>query len=290
MITFLIAGHETTSGTMSFLFYHFMKNPDKLFKAQREVDDVLGNGSIEPRHLPKLKYVDACIKEALRFQGPIASFLRKPKHAQLLNGKYYVDEKTPILVSTALLHRDRAVWGDDAGEFKPERMLDMSKIPPGAWRPFGNGARSCIGRAFAEQEMIAATALILQRFQMEMADPSYDLKLLSTLTIKPDDFRFKVRRRPIFKGPIVSLPGSGLAEEEQPKQQAAVDQAATDNTIIVLYGEANFDNKFSRMVMQQVLTSFCQGLTQVLASHSQMRSRQQRQPLDSGRRSKPWMK
>ena len=42
MVTFLAAGHETTSGTLSFLFYHLLKNPEKLQKAQQEVDQVLG--------------------------------------------------------------------------------------------------------------------------------------------------------------------------------------------------------------------------------------------------------
>lgn len=151
----------------------------------------------------------------------------------MLGGKYYVDDKTPILISLALLHKDRAVWGDDAAEFKPERMIDT-----GVWRPFGIGARSCIGRAFAEQEMIAAVALILQRFQCEMADPSYDMKLVSTMTIKPDDFRFKVRRRPGFKGPIVTLPGAKAAEEK-PKQAAAgqTQRSEADAVVSVLYGK-----------------------------------------------------
>ena len=47
---------------MSFLFYHFLKNPDKMLKAQKEVDEVLGSNPIEISHLPKLKYIDACIK------------------------------------------------------------------------------------------------------------------------------------------------------------------------------------------------------------------------------------
>lgn len=54
-------------------------------------------------------------------------------------------------------------------------MLDFDKIPPDAWRPFGVGDRACIGRVFTEQEMILNVALILQRFQVEMVDPMYDL-------------------------------------------------------------------------------------------------------------------
>ena len=235
MATFLIAGHETTSGTMSFMFYNFLKNPDKLLKAQQEVDEVVGDGPIEVSHLSKLKYIDACIKETLRVQSPIPTIARRPKSPQLVGGQYYIDENTPVIVSLTLLHLDPVIWGEDAKSFRPERMLDMSKVPAGAWKPFGTGMRSCIGRAFAEQEAIAATALILQRFQVELADPAYDLKLVSTLTIKPGDFKFRVRRRPNFKGPVVSLPGSGVLDG-QPKQAATSERPATDSIVTVLYG------------------------------------------------------
>jgi cytochrome P450/NADPH-cytochrome P450 reductase len=64
------------------------------------------------------------------------------------------------------------------------RFLDggFEALPPNAWRPFGFGLRSCIGRAFAEQEMLMVAALIFQRFQIEAADPTYDLsKMLQEL-------------------------------------------------------------------------------------------------------------
>jgi cytochrome P450/NADPH-cytochrome P450 reductase len=72
MVTFLVAGHETTSGTLGFLFYHLLKNPEKYLRAQQEVDEVLGDGSIEPRHISQLTYIKFAIYEALRFLGPIA--------------------------------------------------------------------------------------------------------------------------------------------------------------------------------------------------------------------------
>lgn len=51
----------------------------------------------------------------------------------------------------------------------------FENLPPNAFKPFGDGPRACIGRAFAEQEMTMAVALIIQNFQVEMADPSYNL-------------------------------------------------------------------------------------------------------------------
>ena len=59
MITFLIAGHETTSGLLSFTFYNFLKHPDAYQKAQKEVDEVIGKGPITVDHLSKLPYISA---------------------------------------------------------------------------------------------------------------------------------------------------------------------------------------------------------------------------------------
>jgi len=59
LITFLIAGHETTSGTLSFAFYRLLKNPEAYQKAQKEVDEVVGKGPITVDHLSKLPYITA---------------------------------------------------------------------------------------------------------------------------------------------------------------------------------------------------------------------------------------
>ena len=76
------------------------------------------------------------------------------------------------------LHHDPKVWGDDAHVFRPERFLNggWENLPPNSWKAFGDGMRACIGRTFAEQEMIMTVALILQKFQVELADPGYQLR------------------------------------------------------------------------------------------------------------------
>ena len=138
--------------------------------------------------MPKFKYIDACIKETLRFQGPINAISRHcKKKTDVLAGKYAIDFDKIIYVNLPGLHHDPAVWGSDHDEYKPERMLNFEKIPPGAWKPFGTGIRACIGRAFAEQEMLIIVALILQRFQVEMADPSYNLSMILSNSSLPLD-------------------------------------------------------------------------------------------------------
>lgn len=58
-VTFLIAGHETTGGTLSFAFYNLLKHPDVYRRAQQEVDEVIGDGPITVEHVSKLQYIQA---------------------------------------------------------------------------------------------------------------------------------------------------------------------------------------------------------------------------------------
>ncbi|KAI9048833.1 hypothetical protein LZ554_007664 [Drepanopeziza brunnea f. sp. 'monogermtubi'] len=194
MITFLIAGHETTSGLISFLFYFLVKNPAVYQTAQRQVDEVIGRGPITVDHISKLPYIEACLRETLRLTPTAPAFTLQartdtPDERVILGGKYEIKKGQSIIALLGKIHTDPAVFGEDAQSFKPERMLaeEFSKLPKNAWKPFGNGLRSCIGRPFAWQEAILTTAILLQTFNFRFEDPSYQLAIKQTLTLKPKD-------------------------------------------------------------------------------------------------------
>ncbi|KAE8394953.1 cytochrome P450 [Aspergillus alliaceus] len=197
VITFLIAGHETTSGLLSFTFYYLLQNPHILEQARNEVDDVVGVDQITVQHLAKLPYIDAILKETLRLMPTAPAFAVTPKKPEVLGGKWTINTGQPVNVLLPVCLRDQAVFGPDAGEFRPERMLEenFSKLPPNSWKPFGNGERSCIGRAFAWQEAQLVVAMVLQTFDLVSDDPSYKLRIKETLTIKPDGFRVRATLR-----------------------------------------------------------------------------------------------
>ena len=242
-----VAGHETTSGTLAFLLYNLLTNPETYHKAQQEVDDVLGDNALEAKHLPQFKYVEACIRETLRFMGPINAINLHAKEPTVLGGKYRITPDQSITINIRGLHHDHKVWGDDADDFRPERLLNggFESLPPNAWKPFGNGMRACIGRAFAEQEMLINAALILQRFTFVKADPSYKLALKSTLTIKPDGFGIKVRRRE-GKGMLVGLQATPSAKataapasHSDGSQKPSVGQGAKNKTLLTIAWGSN---------------------------------------------------
>ena len=201
MITFLVAGHETTSGLLSFTLYYLLKNPEALEKARAEVDQF---NEITVDVLGKMKYIDAVLKETLRLQPTAPIFgLQSKTDKNILPGGYEVNRDDTILVLLHEVHRDSRVW-DRPDEFLPERMLNggFENLPPNSWKPFGNGQRACIGRPFAWQESLLSIVLILKHFHMELVDHSYDLRLKQTLTIKPTGFKIRVRSRQQLSIPL----------------------------------------------------------------------------------------
>lgn len=161
MITFLIAGHETTSGLLSFVFYYMLKDPSALAKAQQEVDDIVGIEKLTVDHLPQLKYINAMLRETLRLMPTAPGFTVGALKDDVIGGKYAVKKGEPLNVLLPIAHCDTTVYGAHASEWKPERMLDeeFKKLPPNSWKPFGNGKRGCIGRAFAWQESLLVSLI-----------------------------------------------------------------------------------------------------------------------------------
>ncbi|KAK0627971.1 bifunctional P-450:NADPH-P450 reductase [Immersiella caudata] len=200
LITFLIAGHETTSGLMSFAFYQLLKHPEYYRKAQAEVDSVIGAGPIKPEHMNKLPYLSAALRETLRHSPTIPTFFVEALQDTVIAGKYPVKKGQPFSMLLPRVHTDPRVHGPTAHEFNPDRMLDdnfgrLSKEFPDFWKPFGNGQRGCIGRGFAWQESLLCMAMILQNLEMEMHDPSYELQVKQTLTTKPKEFYMRAKIR-----------------------------------------------------------------------------------------------
>jgi cytochrome P450 / NADPH-cytochrome P450 reductase len=197
--TFLIAGHETTSGLLSCTLYALLKHPEVLRKAYEEVDRVLGP-DIEARptyqQVTQLTYITQILKEALRLWPPAPAYGIAPLKDETIGGQYKLKKNTFVTVLVLALHRDPSVWGPNPDAFDPENFNREAEAarPANAWKPFGNGQRACIGRGFAMHEAALAIGMILQRFKL-IDHKRYQMVLKETLTIKPDGFKIKVRPR-----------------------------------------------------------------------------------------------
>ena len=236
LVTFLIAGHETTSGMLSFATYFLVKTPEVLEKARAEVDAVLGADLPSVDDVGKLKYIEQVLMETLRIWPTAPAFQLKAHEDTVIGGRYPVGQRDTVMVLSPQLHRDTAVWGDDVESFRPERFAPekMEQLPPNSWKPFGNGQRACIGRPFAMQEAILLVAMTLQRFDLIEDDPSYQLTVSETLTLKPKDFRIRVKPR----GTTSFAPRGALAPRQAAPEKAATDVVAPQDAtpLYVLFG------------------------------------------------------
>lgn len=234
MVTFLIAGHETTSGLLSFALYYLLQHPEIMDKARAEVDRVLGEALPSAGNIGQLSYIEQILKETLRIWPTAPAIGLHSYEDTTLGGKYRISPRDNIIVLLPNLHRDPEVWGEDVEAFRPERFApgEIERIPQHAWKPFGNGQRACIGRPFAMQEAILVLASILQRFEILAVDPAYQLKVKETLTLKPENFRIRVRRREevVLRGPSF--------ESAKPEQAAEPEVELGEDAcpLLVLYG------------------------------------------------------
>jgi cytochrome P450 / NADPH-cytochrome P450 reductase len=242
-ITFLVAGHETTSGLLSFALYYLLKHPSVLAKAYEEVDRVLGTDLVPTfAQVHQLQYVSQILKETLRLWPTAPGFNRHPYAEEtIIGGKYLIRTDQSVMVLTPMLHRDKSVWGEDAEEFKPERFTPEAEMarPADAYKPFGSGQRACIGRTFAMQEATLVLGMILQRFQL-IDHKHYQLKIKQTLTIKPENFTIQVKPRTDVGPRVVVV--TPTIQTAAPAAQATVEPSpamgvkAHHTPLLVLYG------------------------------------------------------
>ncbi|KAI0805964.1 cytochrome P450 [Irpex lacteus] len=191
LCTFLVAGHETTAGFLSFALFYLIKHPEVMRRAQAEIDDLIGDQQIQVDDLSQLPYLTAVMRETLRL-GPTIPWrqVKCNEDTTIGGGKYFIPKGRVVIIHTEKAQRDPAVYGLDADEFNPERMMNggFEALPSNSWQPWGFGSRSCIGRAFAWQEGILTLVMILQKFDFKLADPEYKLDIKQTLTVKPNNF------------------------------------------------------------------------------------------------------
>jgi cytochrome P450 / NADPH-cytochrome P450 reductase len=238
--TFLIAGHETTSGLLSCTLYALLKHPEVLKKAYQEVDRVLGP-DIDARptyqQVTQLTYITQILKEALRLWPPAPAYGIAPLKDETIGGKYKLKKNTFITILVMALHRDPSVWGPNPDAFDPENFSREAEAarPVNAWKPFGNGQRACIGRGFAMHEAALAIGMILQRFKLVDVN-RYQMHLKETLTIKPDGFKIKVRPRADKERGAYAGRATATAAVSTTAAPAARTRPGHNTPLLVLYG------------------------------------------------------
>ncbi|KAL5769734.1 hypothetical protein ACOSP7_013888 [Xanthoceras sorbifolium] len=215
LMTMLIAGHETSAAVLTWTFYLLSKEPSVVSKLQDEVDTVLGDRYPTIEDMKKLKYTTRVINESLRLYPQPPVLIRRSLEDDML-GKYPIKRGEDFFISVWNLHRSPHLW-EDADKFNPERWPVDGPNPNETnqnfrYLPFGGGPRKCVGDMFASFETIVAVAMLVQRFNFQMALGAPPVEMTTGATIHTTQgLKMTVTRR--IKPPIMPVFNDDSTEE-----------------------------------------------------------------------------
>lgn len=173
LITFVIAGHETSAVALTWTFSLLGRNPAVEERLHAELDTVLSGRLPTLSDIPALVYTRQVIEEALRLYPTAWIFPRTCAQDEELSG-YRIPRGSMILVCPYLTHRLECHWPEPE-RFLPERFSAESARtrPRHAYLPFSAGLHTCIGQHFSMQELILSLATLAQRFHLQLhsSDP-----------------------------------------------------------------------------------------------------------------------
>jgi cytochrome P450 len=184
VLTFLIAGHETTALTLTWTWHLLAQYPDVENKLRQELDRVLCGRAPEFSDLRALTYTERVIKESMRLYPPAWSLARTVISDFELRG-YRIPAGANVVMSQWIMHRNPTYFSDPE-KFDPDRWSSekAQKLPRFAYFPFGGGPRQCIGASFAMMEAALLLATIAQNFQLDSV-PGHPVVLVPSFTLRP---------------------------------------------------------------------------------------------------------
>ncbi|XP_077216252.1 flavonoid 3'-monooxygenase CYP75B137-like [Tasmannia lanceolata] len=175
LLDVVIGGTDTTSTTVEWTMTEIIRHPKILKKIQEELVEVVGlSNLVEESHLPKLRYLEAALKEAQRLH-PVAPFLSPHKPSQSCTiGGYMIPKDTKVIINVWAIHSDPEVWNNPL-EFQPERFLgDFGKWDfrgnDFRYLPFGSGRRICAAIPIAERMLTFILASLLHSFEWRLPE------------------------------------------------------------------------------------------------------------------------
>ncbi|MGG7643218.1 cytochrome P450 [Rhodovulum sp. YNF3179] len=183
LLTFIVAGHETTALALSWALYLVAFDPGVQDRLRAEAETVLQGRTATAADVPRLTYTRQVIEETLRLYPPAAFLSRTAREADTLCGRAVRPGDTVMLPIYAL-HRNHQLW-DDPHRFDPDRFAPGTARDRYAYLPFGDGPRICIGASFAMTEAIIILATLVARFRFATV-PGRAPKPVLILTLRPE--------------------------------------------------------------------------------------------------------
>ncbi|KAK4489493.1 hypothetical protein RD792_005302 [Penstemon davidsonii] len=200
ILSFIIAGKDTTASTLSWFFYMMCKYPsiqEKIVKEVREATKINKRSSIEEIAqsisevaLDKMQFLHAAISETLRLYPAVPSDGKMCFSDDTLPDGFSVKKGNLIAYVPYAMGRIKSLWGEDAEEFKPDRWLDENGIfqqeSSFKFTAFQAGPRICLGKEFAYRQMKVFASVLLSAFSFKMADENKAVNYRTMLTLQID--------------------------------------------------------------------------------------------------------
>ncbi|KAI9325746.1 cytochrome P450 [Zopfochytrium polystomum] len=206
LYNFLTAGRDSTGLTLSWIFLMLARHPTVLSRLLAEIDaataglsptDTVSYETVRNR----VPFATAVMRETLRLYPALPSNGKQASRDMVLPNGMRVRRGMRIVWSTYAQGRSTRLWGPDAGEFRPERWLEMDKVPSQfVYTAFNAGPRVCLGKSFAELEIVFVVVELLRRFRFEVEDREADggpktYTMSSMLAMKDGALMASVERR-----------------------------------------------------------------------------------------------
>jgi cytochrome P450 len=195
VLTFYLAGHETTAKALTWTLYLLARSPQWADRVAREVEDVTHGNDIVHEHIEKLVLTQQVIQEAMRLYPPVPIMSRQAIADVRVDGRD-VKAGTSLLFPIYAIHRHRRRW-EDPDEFRPERFSaeNEAAIPRYQYMPFGAGPRVCIGRTFAMMEATAMLATFARHARFEPIEGAEPVPLARVTLLPRDGMPLRVATR-----------------------------------------------------------------------------------------------
>lgn len=190
-MTLLTAGHETTAKALCWSLYLLQKHPEVRDELRAESLELLGEADPTaevvsgPRDVNgTLQRTRRVFEETMRLYPPVVHLARKV-HSEDWLGDYRIRSGSRVILSQFATHRNPRIW-ESPEKFDPDRFKteNISQMPKFCYFPFGGGARSCIGRAFAYMEVQIALSMIIRSFNFKLC-PDQRVDTESLFTLRP---------------------------------------------------------------------------------------------------------
>jgi len=173
IVSFLMAGYDTTALALTWTLYLISRSPDWEMRMHEEIANVVGSGPVTSAHVGKLKIVRQVLNESLRL-FPTAPIIVRDFAEDFEFSGVTIRKGTIGIIPIYAIHRHSSYW-KDPHRFDPARFAqdDRSKLMRFQFMPFGVGPRICIGAAFAMLELTIMLATFVRAARFEIA-PDFD--------------------------------------------------------------------------------------------------------------------